>query len=215
MSGALLLIGAVLTGWLVSRWVGRGKPYPVWLSGLLDNPLTEALSGITTVIDRAGVTGGMRVLDAGSGPGRLTIPLARCVGASGEVVALDVQQGMLEKVRRRAAKYGLNNIRTLRAALESKAEVPELGAADFDCALLVTVLGEVPDREAAMRALYSALKPGGLLSVTELIIDPDYQSRTQVRNLGQRAGFEIERSYGTALAFTQNLRKPRGVDVNP
>lgn len=187
---------------------GTSNPYPVWLSGLLDNPLTESLSGIATVIDRAGVTKGMRVLDAGSGPGRLTIPLARRVGMDGEVVALDVQEGMLEKVRRRATEQGLSNIRTLRATLGADTECSELRGIDFDCALLVTVLGEIPDPERALRAVYSALKPGVVLSVTELIIDPDYQRRSQVRALAKRAGFEIERSYGTPLAFTQNFRKP-------
>lgn len=48
----------------------------------------------------------MRVLDAGCGPGRLTIPLARQVGPTGEVVALDVQQGMLKRVRKNAARGG-------------------------------------------------------------------------------------------------------------
>lgn len=205
---ALLLVGTVTTAWFVSRYAGHGKPYPVWLSRLLDNPVTDRLSGTTTLVERASVTEGMRVLDAGCGPGRLTLPLARRVGVGGEVVALDVQEGMLDRVRRRAAEHGLSNIRTLRSALEAGAEVQELRAADFDRVLLVTVLGEVPDPEHAMRVLYSALRPGGLLSVTELIIDPDYQRLSRVRTLGQSVGFEIERSYGTALAFTQNFRKP-------
>ena len=102
----------------------------------------------------------------------------------------------------------MTNIRTLRSGLGSGTEIQELGTADFDRVMLVTVLGEVPDPERAMRELYSVLKPGGLLSVTELIIDPDYQPRSRVRALGQEVGFEIERSYGTALAFTQNFRKP-------
>lgn len=208
MLGALVLVATVSTGWFALRHAGHGKPYPVWLSGLLDNPVTRKISGITTLIERAGVTEGMRVLDAGSGPGRLTIPLARRVGVGGEILALDVQEGMLERVRRRAAAEGLSNIRTLRSALEANAQAPEMRAADFDRALLVTVLGEVPDPEKAMRALYSALNSGGVLSVTELIIDPDYQRRSQVRALGQRVGFDIERSYGTVLAFTQNFRKP-------
>lgn len=208
MLGVLLLLATVTTAWFISRYAGRGKPYPVWLSGLLDNPVTDSLSGITTLVKRASVSEGMRVLDAGCGPGRLTIPLARRVGVSGEVVALDIQEGMLERVRRRAAKQGLKNIRTLRSALEAGAEVQELRAANFDRVLLVTVLGEVPDPEGALRVLYSALRPGGLLSVTEFIIDPDYQRLGRVRTLGQRVGFEIERSYGTVLAFTQNFRKP-------
>lgn len=208
MLAALVVVATIAAGWFVLRLAGRGRPYPVWLSGLIENPLTARLSGITTLIERAGVTEGMRVLDAGCGPGRLSIPLARRVGSRGQVVALDVQEGMLEQVRRRAAEQRVNNIRTLRSALEANAEVPELRAADFDRALLVTVLGEIPDPERAMRTLYSSLKPAGILSVTELIIDPDYQPRNRVRTLGQHVGFEIEGSFGTPFAFTQNLRKP-------
>lgn len=204
----LVAIAVVTTSWFVLRRAGHGKPYPVWMSGLLDNPVTARLSGTTTLMDRAGVTPGMRVLDAGSGPGRLTIPLARRVGAGGKVVALDVQAGMLDRVRRRTRDQGLSNVSTLCSALETGTDAPDLRAGNFDRALLVTVLGEVPDRQGAMRALYSALRSGGILSVTELIIDPDYQPRSEVRALGQRAGFELDRSYGTPLAFTQNFRKP-------
>lgn len=208
MLTALVLVGTVGTAWFVLRAVGRGKPYPVWLSGFLDNPVTEGLSQTTTLIERAGVAEGMHVLDAGSGSGRLTIPLARRVGVGSRVIALDLREGMLERVRRRAAEEGLNNIRTLHSALGTNAEAPELQSAEFDRVLLVTVLGEIPDPEGGMRRLYAVLKPGGVLSVTELIIDPDYQRRNRVRALGERAGFEIERSYGTSLAFTQNFRKP-------
>lgn len=208
MPAALMVVATIAAAWFVLRLTGRGRPYPVWLSGLIANPLTSKLSGITTLIERAGVIEGMRVLDAGCGPGRLTIPLARRVGSGGQVVALDVQEGMLKRVRRRARDQGLDNIQTLAAALEADGQAAELRAGDFDRALLVTVLGEVPDPESVMRALYFALKPGGVLSVTEKIIDPDYQPRTRVRTLGQRVGFEIEGSYGTPFAFTQNLRKP-------
>ena len=208
MLGAVLFMAALTTGWFVLRGVGCGRPFPVWLIGLLDNPVTDLLSAKTTLIQRAGVLHGMRVLDAGCGPGRLTIPLARLVGAGGQVVALDVQEGMLERVRKRAADERLNNIRTVRAGLEANTDAGVLRPASFDRVLLVTVLGEIPDREGAVRSLYSALKPGGLLSVTELIIDPDYQPRREVRAIGQRVGFELDRSFGNALAFTQNLRKP-------
>lgn len=208
MLGGALLIATLTMGWFVLRRVGRGRPCPVWLSGLLDNPVTDMLSGTDILVERAGVLQGMRVLDAGCGPGRLTIPLARRVGASGAVVALDVQEGMLARLRLRAAEQGLSNIRTIHAGLGAGADVEVLRTANFDRVLLVTVLGEIPDREIAMRALYSALKPGGLLSVTELIIDPDYQSRRQVRALGQRVGFDLDRSYGNRLAFTQNFRRP-------
>lgn len=49
----------------------------------------------------------------------------------------------------------------------------------------MTVLGEVPDRDAGMRALHTALKPGGVLSVTEVIPDPHYQSHGTMRRLAE------------------------------
>ena len=56
-------------------------------------------------------------------------------------------------------------------------------ANNFDRALLVTVLGEIPDRDAALRAIFDALKPGGILSITEILRDPHYQRRTTVLRL--------------------------------
>ena len=61
-----------------------------------------------------------------------------------------------------------------------------------------------------MRALYAALRCGGLLSVTEMIPDPHYQSRSTVRWLAQSAGFTYERSFGTWIAYTMNFRKTTG-----
>lgn len=204
----LLVAASLVLSWLVLRnWPERGA-CPVWLSWFLDNRFADSYSGAETIIERASVSGGMRVLDAGCGPGRLTIPLARRVGPHGEVVALDVQEGMLTRVRDRAAQLGLTNVRTVRAALEQYSTTREPGDAGFDRAVLVTVLGEVPDREAALRGLYSALKPGGILSITELILDPDYVRRPTVGELAGRCGFQSDRAFGNPLMFTVNFRKP-------
>src|SRR5262249_48157085 len=112
----------------------------------------------------------MAVLDAGCGPGRVAIPIARQVGPRGEVVAMDIQAGMLQRAREKAAAANLANIRFLEGGLgEGK-----LGRNRFDRSVLVTVLGEIPDREAALREIFDALKPGGMLSVTEIIFDPHF-----------------------------------------
>jgi ubiquinone/menaquinone biosynthesis C-methylase UbiE len=210
--GALVIgaaVGAVTVGaWFGSRRIGRGRPCPVWLAVFFDNPYTHALSASSKLVERADVIGGMRVLDAGCGPGRLTIPLARRVGTTGEVVALDVQAGMLERVRRNAAKSGVTNVRTILGPLESQASALTGESERFDRVLLVTVLGEMPERAGALRSLWAVLKPGGILSITEMIIDPDYQPRHRVRRLAEDAGFQFDRSYGTPLMFTMNFRRP-------
>ena len=87
------------------------------MAWLLSNPYTHALAGPAAVLDGLGLAPGMRVLDAGCGPGRLTLPAAERVGSEGEVIALDVQASMLERVLDAAAARGLTNVRTLRGSI--------------------------------------------------------------------------------------------------
>jgi ubiquinone/menaquinone biosynthesis C-methylase UbiE len=137
-------------------------------------------------------------------PGRLTIPIARQVGQQGEVVAMDIQAGMLQRAREKARAANLTNIRFLQAG----AGDGKLGRNQFDRSLLVTVLGEIPDREAALREILNALKPGGILSVTEIIFDPHFQTRNTGGRLARAVGFQEKALHGNRIAFTLNLKKP-------
>jgi ubiquinone/menaquinone biosynthesis C-methylase UbiE len=201
--------------WFGARWLGRGKPCPTTVGALFDNRIVDRISGVETVLDRAGIAEGMRVLDAGCGPGRLTIPIARSVGPSGEVVALDVQQGMLDRVSHRAARDDLRNLRTVRVGLGDADFLPMDVGASFDRVMLVTVLGEIPNRAVALRSLHRALSSRGMLSVTETILDPDYQTKASVKKLLAQAGFELVAEFGSPLAYTLNLRKIGSSSPNP
>ena len=200
---ALSLVAAGALGWRLAarRW---HLPCPTWLAWLVESSYMGMVAGAATLLDRAAIGPGMRVLDAGCGPGRLTLPAAERVGPGGEVVALDLQAAMLVTVRARVAERGLANVRTVLGPLERG--IQPIGA--FDCALLVAVLGEVPHRERALRALHASLRPGGVLSVTEVVPDPHYQTRGTVRRLAKAAGFRHDRTYWSPLAFTMNFSKP-------
>ena len=147
----------------------------------------------------------MRVLDVGCGAGRVSIPVAKAVGPDGLVVGMDIQRTVLQKLMRRAESRGLTNIRTVLGGIGQG--LIEVNA--FDRALLVTVLGEIPEgeRQPALREIHDALKRGGTLSVTEVFGDPHYQRRDTVRRLAEAAGFRLQREYGTWLAFTVNFVK--------
>ena len=202
--GLVGLIGLVAVIWRVASR-RRSVPCPVWLRCLveLDSPFTKTNRAVV-IVERLELEPGMAVLDAGCGPGRLAIPIARQVGPQGEVVAMDVQAGMLERAREKAAAANLANIRFLEGGLgEGK-----LDRNRFDRSVLVTVLGEVPDREAALGEIFDALKPGGILSVTELIFDPHFQSRPTVERLARSVGFRERAFHGNRIAFTLNLQKP-------
>jgi ubiquinone/menaquinone biosynthesis C-methylase UbiE len=199
---ALLVLGAVSA--LAMVWRYGGLPCPWWLVPLLENPYVERVAGASTLIERAGIGPGMRVLDAGCGPGRLTLPVARRVGAGGRVLAVDVQPRMLQILARRAREAGFANVEILRARLGEGALPREA----FDVALLVTVLGEIPLRLTALREIHGALRPGGVLSLTEVLPDPHYQPLARVRALAREAGFH-ERSLASGwLSYTLELSRP-------
>lgn len=145
----------------------------------------------------------MTVLDAGCGPGRLTLPLAQAVGPQGQVLALDVQAEMLARVREKVQAAGLQNVQYLQGGL-GEGKLPQ---AHFDRAVLVTVLGEIPDQVTALKEIYGVLKPGGVLSVTEVIFDPHFQRRETVLQAARAAGFKEKNLFGRSLAYTLHLEK--------
>jgi ubiquinone/menaquinone biosynthesis C-methylase UbiE len=164
----------------------------------------NALAGSRLLLDRAGVASGMAVIDVGSGPGRLAIPAAERVGPHGRVVALDLQSTMIRRLKERVSARGIGNVQLLLGgAGEGLMPLDE-----FDRAFLVTVLGEIVDQGAALLEVHNALKPGGILSITEVLPDPHFQSQRRVQKLAEAAGFEFKQVVGPWYAFTMNFSKP-------
>lgn len=180
-------------------------PCPVWLRWMveLDNPFTKT-NRASFIVEHLNVEEGMLVLDAGCGPGRLTIPLARKIGSKGQVVAMDIQSGMLDRVMEKAAAGNLNNIKYVHAGIGDG----KLQKEYFDRALMITVLGEIPERKTALTEIYNALKPGGILSVTEVIFDPHFQRRSTITKLASAAGFKEKMFFGNKIAYVLQLEKP-------
>ena len=201
------IFAALCCIWVVWKLVSRRKslPCPSWLYRMveMENPLAKN-SQAKTILAGLGVAEGMTVLDAGCGPGRVTLPLAKAVGADGKVIAVDLQQGMLDVVQRKAQQKGLAMIEFVQLPLgEGK-----LPAYQADRAVMAVVLGEIPQQAAALQEVFAALKPGGVLAIAETIFDPHYQRKAHVLDLAQAAGFAEVGFTGNALAYTVYLQKP-------
>ena len=182
----------------------RALPCPSWLTFLLENPYMNSVSGSSILIDRLGLKEGMRVLDVGCGPGRLTIPFAEYVGQNGEVVGLDIQEKMLQKLTKRIKDNNLTNVRLILGGA-GQGKIQEENS--FDRAVLITVLGEITDKKSALEEIFKALKPGGILSITEVFPDPDFQRQSRVLQLAAMVGFTLDKKYGNIFAFTMNFIK--------
>jgi protein-L-isoaspartate O-methyltransferase len=145
---------------------------------------------------------GDAVLEIGPGTGYYTLPVAHRVGATGRLHVFDLQQEMLDHTMRRAREEGLDNVRP---SLGDARELP-YPPATFDAAYLVTVLGEIPDQEAALRQLRRVLRTGGRLVVGELFVDPHMVTERTLRRRGEAAGLRFERRVGSRLGYFGVLR---------
>jgi ubiquinone/menaquinone biosynthesis C-methylase UbiE len=204
---SLLSLAAALAvisiGW---RYASRvwSIPCPSLLAGTLESSFFQRFNGTRVTVERLGLKPGMRILEIGPGPGRLLIPAARRIQPGGEAVGIDIQQKMLDRLKRNADKAGVTNLTVIRGDAAQQ-HVPE---DSFDLVFLCTVLGEIPDRAGAIAQCFRALKPGGVLSITEMAGDPHYQSRTTVKNLAEAAGFQTRSVMGSFWLFTADFVKP-------
>ena len=139
---------------------------PWWLGYFLVSPVRRWGQGDPTEILTPYVREEMTVLEPGPGMGFFTIPLARLVGASGRVVALDLQPKMIARLKRRAAKAGLLNRIETRVASRETLGVEDLsGKVDF--ILAFAVVHEVPDAKRFFSEVARAAKPGASLLLAE------------------------------------------------
>ena len=138
-----------------------GHLFPPENLGLLESPDRDAWQKPDQIMDALSIADGSVVADIGAGAGWFTIRLARRVGPNGTVYAQDVQRQMLEAIRRRVTREGLQNVQ---ARLGSGTD-PNLPPAALDAILVVDVYPEVDDRVTFLRNLVRALKPNGRLGV--------------------------------------------------
>jgi len=114
---------------------------------------------------------------------------------------------MLAKARRKVAGAGLTNVSFTVA--DAGRPLP-FSAASFDLALLVTVLGEIPNPAAAVEGLAMVLRPSGVLAIHEQLPDPDMIPRDRLRSLVESAGFSVLSVTGPRWNYTAVCkRNPR------
>ncbi len=165
-----------------------GDPYvcPVQYAGLLTGVVRRLINHPKRIL-RPVVTAGDTVVDLGCGPGYFTLPLAELVGADGRVIAVDVQQGMLDLTSERVTAAGLSSrIQPLLVNPDGP-----VAADPADLALAFWVLHEAPDRRKFLQNAHDVLKPGGRLLLVEPIGHVSKKSWAAALATAQYIGFTL------------------------
>lgn len=135
---------------------------PIKHAGFLDNRIRKLLQNPQKILVDY-VKDGMIVLDLGCGPGFFSIELAKMVGVSGQVIAADLQEGMLQKLKIKIEGTEIEKRIKLHKCEEDKIGVSE----QVDFILAFYIVHEVPNQKEFFREIRSILKPNGKVLVVE------------------------------------------------
>lgn len=138
---------------------------PIEKAGSLDTRMRRWLQNPQKIL-RPYIREGMTVLDIGCGPGFFTIDMAQMVGKSGRIIAADLQEGMLQKIRDKIKGTELESRITLHKCEENKLGITE--AVDF--VLLFYMVHEVQNKEEFFDEISSILNTNG----QALIVEPPF-----------------------------------------
>jgi len=134
------------------------------------------------------LSAGMTVMDIGCGFGFFTIPMSDIVGKHGKVVAVDLQQGMLNGLDKNIADKGNDNITAQLCEYNTLRIQQWNGAIEF--ALIFYMLHEVRDKERFIQEIYDVLAPSGKVLFSEPFLHVSRNNFQKSLGIFYRIGFE-------------------------
>jgi ubiquinone/menaquinone biosynthesis C-methylase UbiE len=150
---------------LRQEYLGRAIAQTMHYTGAewLIRDVREREERCSLMLAHLGARPGMVICDMGCGNGFYSLQLARQVGATGRVLAVDAQPEMLVMLRERAEQAGIENITPILGSWHD----PRLPADSVDLILLVDVYHEFSHPEQMLASMRQALKPEGLIVLVE------------------------------------------------
>lgn len=180
---------------------GKGV-FPPRYAFILLIPFRNIFLSPKKLIQRLDLKEHHNVLEIGPGPGYFSTHVAKKL-TNGRLVLLDIQQEMLDFSRKRLEKRGIKNVDYKLTNGNSL----ELESSFFDRVFMVTVIGEVENKDNYLKEIYRILKQDGILSISELAGDPDKLGLDDLKSLVTAYDFEVKEVFGNRLNFTVNFKK--------
>jgi ubiquinone/menaquinone biosynthesis C-methylase UbiE len=159
---------------------------PWWLAYTFDNPLRRLIHDPRKILSPF-VKEGMTVIDIGCGMGYFTLGLADLVGDGGQVIAVDLQQQMLDIMLKRAREKGLAHRIIPHCAEPTAINV----TTPVDFALAFWMIHEVPDPTLFFQEVAAILKPSAKLLYAEPAFHVPERRYNEILAVAEKTGLSI------------------------
>lgn len=189
----------------INRVVKQGV-FPHQFAFTLLIPLRNIFLSPKKLIQRLKLKNNDHVLEVGPGPGYFSTKVATAI-PYGKLTLTDIQKEMLDIAKKRLKKKQIKNVEYY---VCNGVDFPfENG--QFDVIFMVTVLGEIENKQQYVQEFFRMLTTDGILSISEQAGDADKMSVEEIKDLLLDSGFEFDQLYGTKHNFTINFRKRENV----
>lgn len=139
------------------------------------------------LIRQLNIKSGSKVADVGSHEGYMTMKLSSIVGSKGKVLAVDVSQSKLDKLKDHLAKRSIPNVELIKGDYDN----PKLPINSLDAVIILDTYHEMDDHDKILQHIKASLKTGGRLVLCEPIAD---ERRKLVRK-DQEAKHELSMNF--------------------
>jgi ubiquinone/menaquinone biosynthesis C-methylase UbiE len=185
---------------MMDKLTGQKRVCPWWLCFTFDNPLRKLLHNPETILGPY-VRPGNNVIEIGAGMGYFSVPLAKIVGPTGHVTAIDIQTRMLSALASRAQRRGVSE--RITAHLASPDSLGYHSRADF--ILAFWMVHEVPDQRTFLAEVHSLLKPDGLFLLVEPMVHMPKRNFLRTVATAKEIGFFIKENPKIRISYSALL----------
>jgi len=176
---------------------------PVWVGYFMANPLRKLIENPHKIVGPY-ILPGMKILEIGPAMGFFSIPMAKMTGRTGKVYCVDIQQKMLNRLKKRAIRKGVSGEIELILASQNSMNIQYVSG-KIDFTLLAYVVHEVPDQFKLFSEIANTMKHEAKV----LLLEP----KGHVDELAWKKSLEISEKCGFLLKKLIKMPRSRAAEL--